>query len=59
MYACVFVYVCVFVVNVSDDFARFSGATHGIMIGHVTPEAQDGGPIALIKVYLKLFLRRL
>jgi len=28
---------------------RFSGATHGIMIGHVTPEAQEGGPIALVK----------
>jgi len=28
---------------------RFSGATHGIMIGHVTPEASDGGPIALIR----------
>eukprot|EP01098_Paradermamoeba_levis_P004661 TRINITY_DN1985_c0_g1_i2.p1 TRINITY_DN1985_c0_g1~~TRINITY_DN1985_c0_g1_i2.p1 ORF type:complete len:116 (+),score=39.29 TRINITY_DN1985_c0_g1_i2:89-436(+) len=27
---------------------RFSGASHGIMIGHVTPEAQDGGPIALV-----------
>ena len=28
---------------------RFSGASHGIMIGHVSPEAQVGGPIALIK----------
>jgi len=28
---------------------RFSGGTHGIMVGHVTPEAQVGGPIALIK----------
>lgn len=28
---------------------RFSGATHGIMIGHVTPEAQVGGPIAVIE----------
>jgi len=28
---------------------RFSGASHGIMIGHVTPEAADGGPIALIE----------
>ena len=26
---------------------RFSGASHGIMIGHVTPEAYSGGPIAL------------
>jgi dihydroxy-acid dehydratase len=28
---------------------RFSGATHGFMIGHVAPEAADGGPIALLK----------
>jgi dihydroxy-acid dehydratase len=28
---------------------RFSGATHGFMIGHVSPEAADGGPIALLK----------
>ena len=28
---------------------RFSGASHGIMIGHVTPEAFSGGPIALVK----------
>merc|ERR1712127_919894 len=28
---------------------RFSGGTHGFCIGHVTPEAQVGGPIALIK----------
>lgn len=28
---------------------RFSGGTHGIMIGHIAPEAQVGGPIALIK----------
>lgn len=28
---------------------RFSGGTHGIMIGHVTPEAAAGGPIGLIK----------
>jgi dihydroxy-acid dehydratase len=28
---------------------RFSGATRGLMIGHVTPEAMDGGPIALVK----------
>mmetsp|Transcript_14471 Transcript_14471/g.23018 ORF Transcript_14471/g.23018 Transcript_14471/m.23018 type:complete len:592 (-) Transcript_14471:238-2013(-) len=28
---------------------RFSGATHGFCIGHVTPEAQDGGVIALIQ----------
>ncbi|PNU18782.1 dihydroxy-acid dehydratase [Geothermobacter hydrogeniphilus] len=28
---------------------RFSGGTHGIMIGHVAPEAQVGGAIALVK----------
>jgi dihydroxy-acid dehydratase len=28
---------------------RFSGATHGLMIGHVAPEAARGGPIALIE----------
>jgi len=28
---------------------RFSGGTHGFVVGHVTPEAQDGGLIALVK----------
>lgn len=28
---------------------RFSGATHGMMIGHVAPEAVRGGPIGLIR----------
>jgi len=28
---------------------RFSGGSHGFLIGHVTPEAQEGGPIALIE----------
>ncbi len=28
---------------------RFSGATHGLMVGHVCPEAFDGGPIALVR----------
>jgi dihydroxy-acid dehydratase len=28
---------------------RFSGATHGLMVGHVSPEAFDGGPIALVQ----------
>jgi dihydroxy-acid dehydratase len=27
---------------------RFSGATHGLCVGHVTPEAVDGGPIGLV-----------
>ena len=39
--------------GLGDDVAlvtdgRFSGATHGPMVGHVTPEAAVGGPIALI-----------
>ncbi|HEY0109409.1 MAG TPA: dihydroxy-acid dehydratase, partial [Fibrella sp.] len=28
---------------------RFSGGTHGFVVGHVTPEAFDGGPIAFVK----------
>ena len=28
---------------------RFSGGSHGFIVGHVTPEAQEGGPIALVK----------
>jgi dihydroxy-acid dehydratase len=28
---------------------RFSGGSHGFIIGHVTPEAVDGGPIALLR----------
>jgi dihydroxy-acid dehydratase len=28
---------------------RFSGGSHGFLVGHVTPEAQEGGPIALIE----------
>jgi dihydroxy-acid dehydratase len=28
---------------------RFSGGSHGFIIGHITPEAQDGGPIALVR----------
>ena len=28
---------------------RFSGATHGLMVGHVAPEAAIGGPLALLK----------
>ena len=28
---------------------RFSGGTHGFVVGHVTPEAQDGGTIAVVK----------
>jgi dihydroxy-acid dehydratase len=28
---------------------RFSGATHGFMVGHVAPEASRGGPIAALR----------
>jgi dihydroxy-acid dehydratase len=28
---------------------RFSGATHGLMVGHVAPEAFRGGPIAFVR----------
>lgn len=28
---------------------RFSGATRGLMIGHVSPEAMEGGPIAIVE----------
>lgn len=39
--------------GLGDDVAlmtdgRFSGATHGFMVGHVAPEAALGGPIALL-----------
>ena len=27
---------------------RFSGGSHGFIVGHITPEAQDGGPLALV-----------
>src|SRR6202008_4269808 len=28
---------------------RFSGGSHGFIIGHITPEAQEGGPLALVR----------
>ena len=28
---------------------RFSGATRGLMVGHVCPEAMSGGPIAIVR----------
>ena len=28
---------------------RFSGGSHGFIVGHVVPEAQEGGPIALVR----------
>ncbi len=28
---------------------RFSGGSHGFVIGHVSPEAQEGGPIGLVR----------
>lgn len=40
--------------GISDSVAmvtdgRFSGATRGLMVGHVSPEAMTGGPISLVK----------
>jgi dihydroxy-acid dehydratase len=37
-----------------DDVAlltdgRFSGGSHGFIVGHITPEAQEGGPLALVQ----------
>jgi dihydroxy-acid dehydratase len=28
---------------------RFSGGSHGFVVGHITPEAHNGGPLAIIK----------
>ena len=28
---------------------RFSGGTHGFVVGHITPEASSGGPLAMVK----------
>eukprot|EP00913_Durusdinium_trenchii_P010858 g10187.t1 len=28
---------------------RFSGGSHGFIVGHITPEAQEGGPIAVVE----------
>jgi dihydroxyacid dehydratase/phosphogluconate dehydratase len=28
---------------------RFSGGSHGFLIGHIMPEAMEGGPIALVE----------
>ncbi len=41
-------------VGLGDEVAlitdgRFSGATHGFMVGHVAPEAARGGPIAAVR----------
>jgi dihydroxy-acid dehydratase len=40
--------------GLGDDVAlvtdgRFSGATHGLMVGHIAPEAVRGGPIAVVQ----------
>ena len=40
--------------GLGDDVAlitdgRFSGATHGFMVGHIAPEAARGGPLALLQ----------
>jgi dihydroxy-acid dehydratase len=28
---------------------RYSGASHGFIVGHIVPEAQEGGPIAIVQ----------
>src|SRR5688500_11759247 len=42
---------------------RFSGATHGLMVGHIAPEAARGGPLAALRdgdtVVLDVEARRL
>ena len=35
---------------------RFSGGTHGFCIGHVAPEAVDGGPIAFVREGDRIFI---
>ena len=35
---------------------RFSGGSHGFVVGHVTPEAFEGGPIAIVKTGDKIFI---
>ena len=40
--------------GLSDEVAlitdgRFSGATHGFMVGHICPEAAHGGPLAAVR----------
>ena len=40
--------------GLGDDVAlitdgRFSGGSHGFVVGHITPEAMDGGPLAIIE----------
>ena len=35
---------------------RFSGGTHGFVVGHITPEAFDGGTIALVKDEDRIFI---
>lgn len=35
---------------------RFSGGSHGFIVGHVTPEAQVGGPIALVNTGDKIII---
>lgn len=54
--------------GLGDDVAlitdgRFSGATHGFMVGHVAPEAAHGGPIARLRegdpVHIDVAMRRI
>ena len=36
---------------------RFSGGSHGFVVGHVTPEAFVGGPIAVVCTFVGLVLQ--
>ncbi|KAI9918341.1 hypothetical protein PsorP6_012065 [Peronosclerospora sorghi] len=51
---CSWAYSAVMGAGLSREFAmvtdgRFLGGSHGFITGHITPEAQVGGPIALVK----------
>jgi dihydroxy-acid dehydratase len=35
---------------------RFSGGSHGFVVGHITPEASEGGPIAIVENGDKIFI---
>src|SRR6266487_6751291 len=42
------VQTCALPISLVTD-GRFSGGTHGYCVGHVAPEAVDGGPIAFVE----------
>ncbi len=45
----IIVKIIMIIINNNIKIIHYSGASHGIMIGHVVPEAAHGGTIALIK----------